>query len=81
MTKVTYQIVQHDDGWAYKASDAYSETFPTHGEALRAARAAAAEQMEPGNTEVIEYEDGEGHWHVEVAPGRDRPETAVKDTK
>src|SRR6185312_13238106 len=44
MNKVTYQIVEHDGGWAYKLGDVYSETFRTHEEALNAARAAAAEQ-------------------------------------
>jgi hypothetical protein len=81
MAKVTYQIVQHDGGWAYKANDAYSESYPTHADALRAARTAAAEQMQPGQTELIEYEDENGHWHFETAAGRDRPETTVKDTE
>ena len=62
-------------------SDVFSESYPTHAEALRAARTAAAEQMQPGHTEVIEYEDEKGHWHVETAPGRDRPETAVEDSE
>jgi hypothetical protein len=80
MAQVTYHIVQHDGGWAYKANDAFSEAFPTHDAALKAARIAAAEQMQPGHTEVIEYEDADGHWHVETAPGRDRPQTAVEDS-
>jgi hypothetical protein len=48
--------------------------------ALAAARTAAAEQRVPGHTEVIEYEDENGHWHTETASGRDRPETDVQDT-
>lgn len=79
MAQVTYEIVEHDGGWAYKVDGAYSETFPTHEAALKAAEAAAAEQTQPGPTEVIEYEDAEGHWHTELAPGVDRPKTAVKD--
>jgi hypothetical protein len=79
MVQVTYEIVEHDGGWAYKASGAYSESYPTHEEALQAARLAAAEQMQPGHTEIIEYEDENGRWHVETAPGSDRPETAIKD--
>lgn len=79
MVQVTYEIVEHDGGWAYKVNGAYSESYPTHAQALEAARIAAAEQMQPGHTEVIEYEDENGRWHVETAPGRDRPETAIKD--
>ena len=56
------------------------EPFPTHGEALAAARTAAAEQRVPGHTEVIEYDDQNGRWHTETASGRDCPETDVQDT-
>ena len=80
MPKVIYEIVQHDDGWAYKVNDVFSEPFPTHAEALAAAQAAAAEQEVPGHTETIEYEDDKGKWHTETARGRDRPHTVVKDT-
>ncbi|MGB3746463.1 MAG: DUF2188 domain-containing protein [Xanthobacteraceae bacterium] len=72
MTDVTYEIVQHDGGWAYKVDGVFSETFPTHAEALAAAEAAAEEQ-------TIEYEDDKGKWHTETASGRDRPHTVVKD--
>src|SRR5215510_7863494 len=81
MSHVTYQIVQHDGGWAYKVDGVFSEPFPTHADALAAAKAAAAEQKVPGHTEVIEYEDEKGKWHTETAPGRDRPETDVKDSE
>jgi hypothetical protein len=81
MSKVTYKIVQHDGGWAYQVSDVFSETFPTHDAAVQAAQRAAAEQRVPGTTEVIEWEDANGKWHSETAPGRDRPETEVQDTK
>jgi len=57
MPDVTYEIVQHDGGWAYKVGGVFSEPFPTHAEALAAAQAAAEEQEVPGNTETIEYED------------------------
>ena len=80
MPKVIYEIVQHDDGGAYKVNDVFSEPFPTHAEALAAAQAAAAEQEVPGHTETIEYEDDKGKWHTETARGRDRPHTVVKDT-
>jgi hypothetical protein len=79
MTDVTYEIVQHDGGWAYKVNGVFSESFPTHADALAAAKAAAAEQEVPGYTEAIEYEDDKGKWHAETASGRDRPHTFVKD--
>ncbi len=80
MSHVTYQIVRHDDGWAYTVNGVFSEAFPTHEAALAAARMAAAEQRLPGPTEIIEYEDEKGHWHTETAAGSDRPDTDVEDT-
>jgi Uncharacterized protein conserved in bacteria (DUF2188) len=80
MTHVTYRIVEHDGGWAYKVGDVFSEAFPSHAAALAAAKAAAAEQRVPGQTEAIEWEDANGQWHSETASGRDRPDTEVKDT-
>lgn len=79
MSHVTYEIVEHDGGWAYKADGVFSETFPSHAAALKAAQAAAAEQRAPGATEEIQYEDDQGHWHTETARGTDRPATDVKD--
>jgi hypothetical protein len=79
MTKVIYEIVEHDGGWAYRLGAVYSETFPTHEEALNAANRAAAEQRISGRTEGISYQDYEGTWHDEVAQGGDRPETEVDD--
>jgi len=81
MTQVTYEIVEHDGGWAYKVDGVFSESFPTHAAALKAAQTAAAEQQVPGDTEVIEFEDDKGKWHTETASGSDRPTTAIKDTK
>jgi hypothetical protein len=45
---------------AYTVNGVFSEPFPTHAEALLAARTAAAEQRVPGHTEIIEYEDENG---------------------
>ena len=81
MSHVTYTIVQHDGGWAYKVDGVFSEPFPTHAAALAAAKTAAQEQRVPGSTEVIEYEDENGKWHTETASGSDRPETDVQDSK
>ena len=41
MSKVVYEVVQHDGGWAYKVGDVLSETFPSHAAAHAAAAAAA----------------------------------------
>jgi hypothetical protein len=78
MTKVTYEIVEHDGGWAYRVDGVFSETFPSHDAARRAAERAAREQLVPGETTPIEYEDSQGHWHEETSRGSDRPETDVK---
>jgi hypothetical protein len=78
MAKVTYQIVEHDGGWAYKVGDVFSETFRSHDDARRAAEIAAQEQELPGETTDISWEDKEGRWHDETAPGDDRPITDVE---
>jgi hypothetical protein len=78
MTKIIYEIVEHDGGWAYRVDGVYSETFPSHDLARRAAERAAHEQVVPGVTAGISYEDKAGRWHDEVARGDDRPETEVK---
>jgi hypothetical protein len=77
MTKVTYEIVEHDGGWAYRVNGAYSETFPTHDIARKAAERAAREQVVAGDTTSISYEDTDGRWHDELSKGTDRPETDV----
>ncbi len=79
MTKVIYQVVEHDGGWAYKVGDVFSETFPTHEAAHTAAARAASEQRVPGSTETIEFEDEKGKWHTETDPGDDRPSSEVVD--
>jgi hypothetical protein len=78
MSKVVYEIVEHDGGWAYRVGGVYSETYPSHDLARRAAERAAREQLVPGETTPISYEDKEGRWHDEVARGGDRPETEVE---
>ena len=78
MSRVVYQIVEHDGGWAYRVNGVFSETFPDHEAAARAARRAAREQRQPGETAGIEYEDARGVWRQEVSSGDDRPETDVQ---
>ena len=77
--KQVYEVVQHDEGWAYKVGDVFSERFATHDEAKAAAEAAAERQHLAGETTDIEYEDARGDWHHELARGGDRPETEVID--
>lgn len=77
MSKVIYEIVEHDGGWAYRVDGVFSETFPSHDLARKAAERAAGEQRVSGETTGISYEDKQGHWHDEVAQGKDRPDTDV----
>ena len=79
MAKLTYTIVEHDGGWAYKVGSTFSETFRSHDAARRAAEAASVEQQVAGTTDGIQYEDAQGRWHEELADGRDRPQTEVAD--
>jgi len=41
MSKITYEIVEHDGGWAYRVNGVFSETFPSHDMARTAAERAA----------------------------------------
>ncbi len=80
MAHVTYHVVEHDGGWAYKLGDVFSEPFPTHDLALRAAKQAAAEQRVGDDAStVIRYQDASGNWREETSKGGDRPETDVED--
>jgi hypothetical protein len=78
MTKITYEVVEHDGGWAYRVDGVFSETFSSHDEARGAAERAASEQILPGETTAISWEDKDGHWHDELSAGNDRPETEVE---
>ena len=55
MSHVTYRIVEHDGGWAYKSGATFSETFATHEEAKAAAVRVAREQRVPDEASVIVY--------------------------
>jgi hypothetical protein len=78
MSKIVYEIVEHDGGWAYKADGVFSEPFPSHDAARSAAERAASEQVVAGSTTGISYEDKDGRWHDELSRGDDRPETDVR---
>jgi hypothetical protein len=77
MTNVTYHVVEHDGGWAYRSDGVYSETFPSRDAAMKAAKRVAAEQRAPGEAEDIFYENAKGEWVTEHADGNDRPTTSV----
>ena len=78
MSKITYEVVEHDGGWAYRVDGVFSEAFPSHDEARIAAERAASEQILPGDTTAISWEDRDGRWHEELSAGSDRPETDVR---
>ena len=48
MSKITYQIVQHDGGWAYRVDETFSETFPTHDRRARPPSARRANRRTRG---------------------------------
>ncbi|MCM2291250.1 DUF2188 domain-containing protein [Allorhizobium sp. BGMRC 0089] len=80
MTKVTYEIVPHDEGWAYRLNGAYSERFDSHDEALEAARIVMREMALPEQEAVrIIYQDERGKWLAESVDGNDRPEVEILD--
>src|SRR5690606_3048230 len=79
MTKIVYEIVEHDHGWAFKLGDTISQSFLTHEAAYNAAKRAALEQMQPGETVGISWEDARGCWHDEISSGDDRPDVEVHD--
>ena len=78
MAKVTYEVVEHDGGWAYRVDGVYSETFPSRDHAREAAERAAAEQHLGGDAAGISWEDRNGVWHSEISRGDDRPDTDVE---
>ncbi len=78
---VTYEVVEHDGGWAYRVKDVYSETFPSHDRALDAARKASQRQHLGGLSTAISYQDRESRWHTEMVDGNDRPDTEVVDSR
>ncbi len=78
MTKIVYQIVEHDGGWAYEVDGVYSETYRSHdrrggGEFARRANSGCRTRRTGISTRIAQ-----GRWHEEVAAGDDRPETDVE---
>jgi hypothetical protein len=77
MSDVTYRIVEHDGGWAYRVDGTFSETFSSHDSAFGAARRAACNQLRPGETTGIVWEDASARWHAELSRAGDRPQAKV----
>jgi Uncharacterized protein conserved in bacteria (DUF2188) len=46
MNKLTFKIVQYDDGWVYEANGSLSQNFRTREAARKAARSAASAASE-----------------------------------
>lgn len=79
MDRITYHVVAHDEGYAYRLGDVYSEPFPSHEDAMKAARAAASAQQTAGSDAEISWQDENGDWQFEHADGADRPMASVVD--
>jgi Uncharacterized protein conserved in bacteria (DUF2188) len=79
MVKLTYEIVPHDEGWAYRLNGAYSERFSSHDEALEAARIVVKELSLADEPVRIIYQDESGKWRAEMSGGDDRPEVEIID--
>jgi hypothetical protein len=47
MVQITYRIVEHDGGWAYRLGDTFSETYPDHDSARAAAVARSSGSPRP----------------------------------
>lgn len=77
MTKIVYEIIQHDGGWAYRVGKVISETFRTREDAHSAARLAAERQHGSVPQHDIEFEDSNYHWHTERSGSG--PDTEVDD--
>jgi hypothetical protein len=76
---ISYHVSEHDGAWAYRLGDVWSETFPTHEEALAAAQNAAGRQQLGGQDADITYQRADGSWTTERSNGGDRPEAEVVD--
>jgi len=74
LSHVSYIIIEHDGGWAYRVGGHHFRDVPYPRGAHKAAVAAAAEQRAPGETTSIEYETPDSQWREERARGDDRPE-------
>jgi len=78
MRSITYKVLRHDGGWAYRVNGACSETFPTREKARKAARRAAWEQAASAESSLIDYEDGQRPRYHELSAAGERPKTPAE---
>ena len=76
---ITYHVAEHDGGFGYRLGDVWSQTFPDHESALKAAKSAAARQQLGGEDADISFQLSDGRWRSERVGGGDRPATDVVD--
>jgi hypothetical protein len=65
MVDITYKIVPHDKGWAYKLGDTLSETYETPDQAARQAKSAAARQKIGDGDAKLAYPTSDGGWNLQ----------------
>lgn len=65
MVDITYQIVPHDEGWAYKLGDTISETYATPQEAAERARSAASRQKIGDGDALLAFPNPDGGWQFQ----------------
>jgi hypothetical protein len=64
--RFVYQVVRHENGWAYRLEQTYSRVFPTQLDAKAAAKDAARKMHEPGDETLVHVEDRPLHWRTEL---------------
>ena len=79
MARVTYAIVEHDGGWAYRVDGTFSETFPAARPRISPPAGRRWSSSSRATTAGITWEDERGRWHAEISSGGDRPEVDVED--
>ena len=80
MAHVTYKVVRHEDGWAYTVNGAFSESFPTHADALKRRGVRPPNSGSPGRPKASSTRMSAASGTASFARGNDRPETDVEDT-
>ena len=73
MSKLTYEIVEVEGGFAYRVGDATSETFPSRDDA-RAAADEAAKRVQSDVDKAAASDEGDARrWHDEMSnePGHE----------
>ena len=79
MSEVTYEIVEHDGGWAYKVDGALSRCSRPMRQRSRQHRPPPLSRKPPARPKRLNTKTRKGKWHTETARGSDRPETHIKD--